>query len=68
MRAWDLGATRQVPTRFDTGSVGARVFNSGSFYFVYGLDNHYGHRNVLPDTRLRQFKRNALLADLMSNH
>jgi hypothetical protein len=50
-----------------TAPSGARVFSSGSLYFVWGLDNYYGHRDVLPDSRLRQFMRNAL-ADLTSKH
>jgi hypothetical protein len=50
-----------------TAPSGARVFSSGSLYFVFGLDNYYGHRDVLPDARLRQFMRNAL-ADLTSKH
>jgi N,N-dimethylformamidase beta subunit-like protein len=50
-----------------TAPSGARVFSSGSLYFVFGLDNYYGHRDVQPDPRLRQFMRNAL-ADLMAKH
>ena len=60
-----------APTSADavryTAPSGARVFSSGSLYFVYGLDNYYGHRDVLPDPRLRQFMRNAL-ADLTVKH
>jgi hypothetical protein len=48
-----------------TAPSGARVFSSGSLYFVWGLDNYYGHRAGLPDARLQQFMRNAL-ADLTS--
>jgi hypothetical protein len=50
-----------------TASSGARVFSWGSLYFVWGLDNYYGHRGVPPDPRLRQFMRNAL-ADLTTKH
>jgi hypothetical protein len=48
-----------------TAPSGARVFSSGSLYFVWGLDNYYGYRDGLPDARLQQFMRNAL-ADLTS--
>jgi hypothetical protein len=62
---------RGTPTSADavryTAPSGARVFSSGSLYFVYGLDNYYGHRDVAPDDRLRQFMRNAL-ADLTVRH
>jgi hypothetical protein len=50
-----------------TAPSGARVFSSGSLYFVWGLDSYYGHQDVPPDARLRQFMRNAL-ADLTSKH
>jgi hypothetical protein len=60
------GPTSADAVRY-TAASGARVFSSGSLYFVYGLDNYYGHRDVLPDERLRQFMRNAL-ADLTSKH
>ena len=50
-----------------TAPSGARVFSSGSLYFVWGLDNYYGHRDMPPNPRLRQFMRNAL-ADLTSKH
>ena len=50
-----------------TAPSGARVFSSGSLYFIWGLDNYYGHRDVPPDPRLRQFMRNAL-ADLTVKH
>jgi N,N-dimethylformamidase beta subunit-like, C-terminal len=46
---------------------GARVFSWGSLYVAWGLDNYYGHPNVLPDARLQQFVRNALV-DLTSRH
>ena len=65
-----VGRTGQ-PTSADvvryTAPSGARVFSSGSLYFVWGLDNYYGHRDVPPNPRLRQFMRNAL-ADLTSKH
>jgi hypothetical protein len=48
-----------------TAPSGARVFSTGSLYFVWGLDNYYGHRGAPPDARLQQFMRNAL-ADLTS--
>jgi hypothetical protein len=41
---------------------GARVFSTGSFQFLLGLDNYYG---ASPDPRLQGFMRNAL-ADLTS--
>ena len=44
---------------------GARVFSSGSLYFVWGLDDYYGHPDVDPNPRLQRFMRNAL-ADLTS--
>jgi hypothetical protein len=50
-----------------TAPSGARVFSSGSLYFIFGLDNYYGHREVQPDPRLRQFMRNAL-ADLTAKY
>ena len=50
-----------------TASSRARVFSWGSLYIVWGLDNYYGHRDVPPDPRLRQFMRNAL-ADLTTKH
>jgi hypothetical protein len=65
-----LGRTGQ-PTSADvvrySAPSGARVFSSGSLYFVWGLDNYYGHRDVQPNPRLQQFMRNAL-ADLTSKH
>jgi hypothetical protein len=68
---WEGVGPSGNPTSADvvryTAPSGARVFSSGSLYFVYGLDNYYGHREVLPDERLRQFMRNAL-ADLTSKH
>jgi hypothetical protein len=48
-----------------TAPSGARVFSWGSLYFVWGLDNYYGHRGVVTDPRLQQFMRNAL-TDLTS--
>ena len=60
------GPTTADAARY-TAPSGARVFSSGSLYFVYGLDNYYGHREVPPDPRLRQFMRNAL-ADLTVKH
>ena len=50
-----------------TAPSGARVFSWGSIYFVWGLDNYYGHRDVPPNPHLRQFMRNAL-ADLTTKH
>jgi N,N-dimethylformamidase beta subunit-like, C-terminal len=68
---WEGVGRRGTPTSADvvryTAPSGARVFSSGSLYFVYGLDNYYGHRDVPPDPRLRQFMRNAL-ADLTAKH
>ena len=62
---------RGNPTSADavryTAPSGARVFSSGSLYFIWGLDNYYGHRDIPPDKRLRMFMRNAL-ADLTSKH
>ncbi len=31
-----------------TAPSGARVFSWGSIYFVWGLDNYYGHRDGRP--------------------
>jgi N,N-dimethylformamidase beta subunit-like protein len=60
---------RRKPTSAEavryTAPSGARVFSSGSLYFVWGLDNYYGHPHVKPDARLQQFMRNVL-ADLTS--
>jgi N,N-dimethylformamidase beta subunit-like, C-terminal len=50
-----------------TAPSGARVFSSGSLFFIWGLDNYYGHRDVPPDGRLGKFMRNAL-ADLTTKH
>ena len=60
------GTTSADAVRY-TAPSGARVFSWGSLYFVYGLDNYYGHRDVPPDPHLRQFMRNAL-ADLTAKH
>jgi hypothetical protein len=46
---------------------GARVFSSGSFKWIWGLDNYYGHHDVRPNLRLRRFMKNALAA-LMAKH
>ena len=50
-----------------TAPSGARVFSFGSIYFVWGLDNYYGHRDAPPNPHLQKFMRNAL-ADLTSKH
>ncbi len=39
------GTTSADAVRY-TAPSGARVFSWGSLYFVYGLDNYYGHRDV----------------------
>jgi hypothetical protein len=48
-----------------TAPSGARVFSTGSLYFVWALDDYYAHPEVTPDGRLQQLMRNAL-ADLTS--
>jgi hypothetical protein len=61
----DGRATSAEVVRY-TARSGARVFSSGSLYFVWGLDSYYAHPSVSSDARLQQLMRNAL-ADLTSS-